>query len=72
MRTRKRRRNRYFPVMETTPLDLTSEEVLADLDPGWAGWETRAGSGVDQQTGALRPGPVDSLRQEPARGLQVA
>lgn len=41
MRTRKRRRNRYFPVMETTPLDLTPEELLADLDPGWAVWKPR-------------------------------
>lgn len=38
MRTRKRRRTRYFPMVETTPLDLTPEELLADLDPGWAVW----------------------------------
>ena len=41
MRSRKRRRNRDFPVAETTPLDLTPEEILADLDPGWAVWKPR-------------------------------
>lgn len=41
MRTRTRRRwvRSQLQSSSSTPLDLTHEEVLADLDSGWADWE---------------------------------
>ena len=49
MRSRRRRRIRYSPVMETPPRDLTLEELIADLDPEWADWNPKDLSRRDRQ-----------------------